>query len=171
MSKYSRRFLADLASLLRHGEAPLAQLISDLNDDQKRAELVQALHALRTMATQPKRRQQRSTAAQIQEEMLLQLSDDPERHELLAGLWRQLTETETFKDRSVLARLAESMDVRVVKKDSRAAIISKILTRAKELSLEDAQILAGRIRMLDTGSSESFRELARFITRGNQHPK
>ncbi len=170
MPKYSGRFLADLASLLRHGEAPLAQLISDLNDDQKRAELVQALHALRTMAAQSKRRQQRGTAPQTQEEMLLQLSDDPVRHDLLAGLWRQLTETETFKDRSVLVGLAESMDVRVVKKDSRVAIVIKILTLAKELPLEDARMLADRIHMLDTGSSESFRELARFITRGNAAP-
>ena len=170
MSKYSGRFLADLASLLRHGEAPLAQLISDLNDDQKRVELVQALHALRTIAAQSKRRQQRGPAPQTQEEMLFQLGDDPVRHDLLAGLWKELTEIEAFKDRSVLVSLAESMDVRVVKKDSRAAIVTKILTRAKDLPLDDARMLADRIHMLDTGSSESFRELARFITRGNTAP-
>lgn len=170
MPKYSGRFLADLASLLRHGEAPLAQLISDLNDGQKRAELVQALDALRPMAAQDKRRQQRGPAPQAQKEMLLQLGDDPERRDLLVGLWKELTEVETFKDRKVLVRLAESMDIRIVKKDSRAAIVTKILTRAKELRLDDARRLADRIHMMDTGSSESFRQLARFVTKGDTAP-
>ena len=152
--------------MLRHGEGPLGQLISDLNDDQRRAELVQALDALRTVAAQPKRRQRRGPVPQTRGQMLLQLGDDPAKRDLLVGLWKELTEVETFKDRSVLVRLAESIDIRVAKKDSRAAIVTKVLARAGELPLDDAQMLADRIRMLDTGSSESFRELARFVTRG-----
>lgn len=169
MPRYTAKFLDDLARLLSHGYRPISQLIADLNDAEKRTELTHALQNLRDVSTSLSRTKQKSRSnIPIQPSIGLPIkwSVDPEKYDLLSNLSKLLLEVQTFRERRLLVEIAESLQVRVGSRDSRIRIIQRIVNTAGDLPVDRIRQVVDNVRMMESGTGESFKELARFITRG-----
>ena len=168
MSKYSRDFLADLLRLVSHGPEPIEGLISDLSDPERRRSLIAALIEIRSVASDfGKPRQQtvppgRFSYADIQ--IPESGRSNPDRSEKLETILKTLTNSASFQSRPVLVDLAGRLNVSLVKKDSRARIVQKIVDGLATRDVERVTCALLRVREADRGSTESFMELASFIT-------
>lgn len=167
MSGYSDDFLKDLARLLRHGHEPLSILIHDLADQAKRDELARALEGLRQIATE-----RTGTAAvggrkpvSRSIDLGLRRNEDPEKYDSLSGLAQLLLNAETFKDRRNLIVVSESLAVKTTQRDSRFRIVQRIVSAISVMPVADLRKTVNGIQALERGSSETFQELANFITR------
>jgi len=169
MAAYNDEFLRDLAQLLTHGRVPLSQLVQDLVDPVRREELVQALNHLGEIASSgtsgPKRRG-KAERKPAKVKMPLDKDAEPERYDMLKGAADLLLQSEIFQDRKNLAALAVELGIPVNSRDSRVAIVQKVLIEMANLNTLGLQGVTNRIRESVRGSRESFEELARFITRG-----
>ena len=91
---------------------------------------------------------------------------DPEVIEVLNIIREKLTTQPSLKSRRVLTDLASLLDVSLAKRDSMPRIVQKILDSLAIRSVDDIASALDRVKEADSGSTESFMELATFITHG-----
>ena len=172
MKQYSDQFFADLAQLIHHGPEPFEQLVKDLSDPDRRKDLIEALvHLSRVASETAPRAHSRSGSASpfsyddIQTPQVT--CTDPEVVEMLDTIRERLTTASTLRSRRALVDLAYDLDVPLAKRDSMPRMVQKMLTTLATRDAEDIAIALNRVKEADRGSTESFMELASFITRNS----
>ena len=93
---------------------------------------------------------------------------DPEVVEMLDAIRERLTTASTLRSRRELVDLAYDLDVPLAKRDSMPRMVQKILKSLAARDAEDIAIALNRVKEADRGSTESFMELASFITRDSR---
>ena len=86
---------------------------------------------------------------------------------MLDTIRERLTTASTLRSRRTLVDLAYDLDVPLAKRDSMPRIVQKMLTTLATRDAEDIAIALNRVKEADRGSTESFMELASFITRNS----
>ena len=171
MSRYSQKFMSDLASLVSHGPKQFDSLIEDLSDPHQRDKLIEALRQLRRVASEDTRSELRvppSGSFSYDDIRVPEIKDgNVETSEMLNLIHKKLTTAPTLQSRPVLMDLADLLNVPLAKRDTRPRIVQKILTSLADRDTDEISYAMNRIREADRGSTESFMELASFITRGS----
>lgn len=172
MKRYSDQFITDLSNLMRHGSEPLDQLIADLSDPERRQNLIDALSELSKIASEKKSfkravRGQKSPFTYDDIQTPLVSNGDPETADLLDSLREKLTVSPSLKSRRVLEDLAHQLNVPVSKRDSIPRIIQKMLDHLAARDDKEVAEALNLVKESDRGSTESFMDLASFITRGS----
>lgn len=174
MKRYSDQFIADLANLMRHGSEPIDQLIADLSDPDQRQNLIDALGELSRIASEKKsikravrERKPPFTYDDIQTPLVS--NGDQETAELLDSLRKKLTTSSSLKSRRVLEDLAHQLNVTISKRDSIPRIIQKMLDHLAALDAKEVAEALNWVKESDRGTTESFMDLASFITRGSNN--
>ncbi len=170
MQKYSKGFLEDLARLVSHGPDEIESLVSDLSDPDRRETLVRLLGQISEIASDYESARKRTTTPGTFSYADIRIPEsaksDPNSLAKLEAILKALTTTASLQSRPVLLSLAERLDVPLVKKDSRARVVQKIINTLATCG--DDQLTRGmlEVRKADRGSTESFMDLASFITNG-----
>ena len=170
MKSYSDKFFSDLARLIRHGPEPFDQLIADLSDPDRRQSLIDALSEVSRIASE------RNPAGRSILKSNVQFSygdiqiprvpnADPEITDLLLAIREKLTEAPNLKSRRAMEELAHQINAPVARRDSIPRMIQKILMNLSTRNADEIVKALHWIKMADTGSTESFMDLASFITR------
>ena len=171
MKRYSDQFISDLAQLIRHGPEPFDRLVDDLSDPDRRQRLLEALGHLSRIASestpQPISRSRSARPFTYDDIKTPQVSGTDS--ELLEYIREKLTTAPGLKSRRVLLDLAYVLDVPVAKRDSMPKMIQKILESLATRNTDTIEMALNRINEADRGSTESFMELASFITGGNRN--
>ena len=170
MKRYSDQFISDLSNLISHGPEPFDQLILDLSDPDRRQRLIDALSQLSRIASEsnpPKRSSPRPnnpfSYGDIQTPQVA--NGDPKITEMLDALREKLTMAPALKSRRVLEDLAHQLNVPVAKRDSIPRTIQKVLAYLATRNAEEVAEALNWVKEADRGSTESFMDLASFITR------
>jgi hypothetical protein len=169
MREYSRGFLEDLARLVSHGPDEIESLISDLSNPDRRNRLIDVLRQISTVASDYGTAKQRTASGRFSYADIRipeSVKTKPDMSEKLEAILKVLTTTASFQSRPVLVDLAERLSVPVVKKDSRARIVQKIIDNLATRDTEQLTRAILDVRNADRGSTESFMGLASFITNG-----
>ena len=174
MKRYSDQFISDLAQLIRHGPEPLDRLVDDLSDPDRRQRLIKALGQLSRAAseyTSESRARSRPTSSFSYDDVQTPRVDGthPDVAQMLDSIREKLTTASTLKSRRVLIDLAYELNISLAKRDSRPRMAQKILTALADRNVEDVEMALNRVKEADRGSTESFMDLASFITRGNRN--
>ena len=168
MKKYSKGFLEDLARLVSHGPGEIERLISDLSDPGRRKALIHSLKLIGEVAHDFENGHQKKKAPASFSYIDINIPEtarsDPGSREKLEAILRVLKSTESLQSRPVLVSLAERLDVPLAKKDSRARVVQKIINRLAQCDGEQLTRAFAEVRKADRGSTESFMDLASFIT-------
>ena len=170
MKRYSDQFISDLSNLISHGPEPFDQLIADLSDPDRRQRLIDALSHLSKIASEsnpPKRSRPRPNNPFSYDDIRTPLvaNSNPEITEMLDVLKEKLTTAPTLKSRRVAEDLAHQLSVPVAKRDSIPRMIQKVLAYLATRDVEEVAQALNWVKEADRGSTESFMDLASFITR------
>lgn len=163
--------MTDLASLVSHGPDQFDSLIKDLSDPDQRDKLIEALRQLRRVAsdhTRSKLPVASSGRFSYDDIRVPEVKGrDAKISDMLNLIHQKLITASTLQSRPVLVDLADHLDVPLAKRDTRPRIVQKILTSLADRDTDEISYAMNRIREADRGSTESFMELASFITRGS----
>ena len=162
--------MSDLVSLVSHGPDQFDSLIEDLSDPDQRDKLIEALRQLRRAASEDTRSKSRvapSTRFSYDDIRVPEVKGNDPKTTMLNLIHQKLITASTLQSRPVLVDLADLLDVPLAKRDTRPRIIQKILTSLADRDTDEISYAMNRIREADRGSTESFMELASFITRGS----
>lgn len=170
MKRYSDQFISDLSTLLRHGPQPFDQLIADLSDPDQRQSLIEALHQLSKIASDGDvtyRSKPRASIRFSYDDIHTPRVEngEPEITEMLDVLREKLTMAPALKSRRVLEDLTHQLNVSITKRDSIPMMIQKILTTLATRNIDEVAEALNWVKQADRGSTESFMDLASFITR------
>ena len=170
MKRYSDQFIADLSNLIRHGPEPFDRLIADLCDTERRQSLIDALSQLSRIAsesTPPNRTVARSSNPFSYEDIQTPwvANGDPKVADMLESLREKLTIAPALRSRRVLEDLTYQLNVPVAKRDSIPRMIQKILECLATRNADEVAKALNWVKEADRGSTESFMDLASFITR------
>ena len=171
MKRYSDQFIIDLSNLISHGPEPLDQLIADLSDPDRRQNLIDALSQLSRIASErnfSNRTVPKPNSAFSYDDIQTPLvaNGAPEITDMLDSLREKLTTAHSLKSRRVMEDLTHQLNVPVAKKDSIPRMIQKMLSYLATRSAEEVTDALNLVKEADRGSTESFMDLASFITRG-----
>ena len=171
MDRYSQQFMSDLASLVSHGPDQFDSLIKDLSDPDQRDKLIEALKQLRQVASGDSRSKLRVSSSgrfSYEDIRVPEVKDrDAKTADMLNLIHEKLITAHTLQSRPVLVDLANLLEVPLAKRDTRPRIVQKILASLADRDTDEISYAVNRIREADRGSTESFMELASFITRGS----
>ena len=92
---------------------------------------------------------------------------DPQADNNLETIWQKLTMSPNLRSRRVLSNLADEFSIPLAKKDTMPRIVQKILTSLSVRDAEDISMALSLVEEADRDSTESFMDLANFITRGS----
>ena len=170
MKPYSKDFLTDLANLVRHGPEPFDRLISDLSDPDRRQALIDALGHVSSIASEtvptgrslPRPNGPPSYSGITTPEIP---DADPEIAPMLHAIRDKLTTAPALRSRRVMQDLVHQLNVPVAKRDSIPRMIQKILASLATRNVDEVAEALSRVKEADRGSTESFMDLASFITR------
>ena len=174
MNQYSKQFIVDLSKLLRHGSDPFDRLISDLSDPNQRRKLIEALTQLREIASESRR--PKSSASRRHKSFTysdIKIPDvangDAAITDLLISLRDSLVGKPALKRRRVLSDICYELNISIAKRDNIPRIIQKILDDIATRDSRELDKALNAVNEADTGSTESFMELASFITGGSRN--
>ena len=172
MKRYSDQFISDLSTLLRHGPQPFDQLITDLSDPDRRQSLIEALSQLSRIASEGKsnyRSKSRSSKRFSYDDIHTPQVEngDTRKADMLDSLREQLTKSPALKSRRALEDLTHQLSVPIAKKDSIPVVIQKILADLSTRDAEEVVVALNWVKEADSGSTQSFMDLASFITRNS----
>ena len=170
MTRYSDEFLSDLARLIRHGPEPFNQLIVDLTDPERREALVNALSQMSRIASQSRLSNRssptRNSTFSYDDIQIPQVpSADPSVTDMLHSIREKLTTAPALKSRRALQDLAHQLSAPVARRDSMPRMVQKILDYLATRNGEEVAEALNWVKEADGGSTESFMDLASFITR------
>ena len=171
MNRYCDQFISDLAQLIRHGPEPFDRLVDDLSDPDRRQHLIEALGQLSRVASEstPQRLSRARSTSPFSYDDIKTPQVVGTDSELLDSIREKLTTAPGLKSRRALLDLAYELDVPVAKRDSMPRMIQKILTSLATRGTDTIEMALNRVNEADRGSTESFMELASFITGGNRN--
>ena len=171
MKRYSDQFISDLAQLIRHGPEPFDRLVDDLSDPDRRQRIVAALSRLSRIASE--KTSQSPLRSRSNKPFTYDDIETPQvggaNLEVLDSIRERLVTTPELRSRRALLDLAHELDVSIAKRDSMPRMIQKILTSLAARGNGAIETALNRINEADRGSTESFMELASFITRGRRN--
>ena len=170
MTPYSDEFLSDLARLIRHGPEPFNQLIVDLSDPDRHQAMITALSQLSKIASQSRLRNrsipERNSAFSYGDIQIPQVPEaDPDMIDMLHSIRERLKTAPALKSRRALQDLAHQLNAPVARRDSMPRMIQNILTYLATRNAEEIAEALNWVKEADSGSTESFMDLASFITR------
>ena len=172
MKRYSQQFLSDLARLLGHGPDQLDRLIEDLADPDKRRKLTEALSHLKNISSSGvsfSSSDSPSSRFSYEDIRVPEIDKaDPQKKEMLKSILQTVKMAPALERRSKLADLAFALDVPIAKKDSRPLIIQKVIDSLATRNPSEISLALKRVEEADRGSTESFMDLASFITRDSK---
>ena len=170
MKKYSRGILQDFARLASHGPDEIESLIADLSNPARREILIQLLRQISEASSEPENVRPKSAPSSSFTYADVKIPEpaksNPDRREKLEAIFKALTTTAYLQSRPVLVSLAERLDVPLAKKDSRARVVQKIIDTLAICDSDQLTHAMLEVRKADRGSTESFMDLASFITNG-----
>ena len=170
MKPYSDKFFSDLARLIRHGPEPFDRLIADLSDPDRRQSLIDALSEMSRIASErnPTGRSMPKPNAQFSYgdiQIPHVPNADSEITDMLLAIREKLTVAPNLKSRRAMEELAHQINAPVARKDSIPRMIQKMLMYLSTRNADEIAKALHWIKMADRGSTESFMDLASFITR------
>ena len=151
----------------------LEQCIRDLTDAERRREALEGLSQLPKMmsaavpGTQNKPLRRSAKSFTYDDIEIPQMADaDPRTVATLDAIYERFTAKEsTLKRRRTLIELADELNVPVAKRDSMPQMVQKMLNSLASRNLNEVEAALTVVKEADRGSTESFMELASFITR------
>ena len=172
MNRYSDKFIRDLAQLISHGPEPLDRLIDDLSDPSKRDNLLNALGQLSRAATEASPESHPTVNPSrpfsyddVQVPKIV--GADPRADKDLEIMRQKLVTSANLRNRRVLSNLADEFSISLARRDTMPRIAQKILTSLSTRNAEEISRALSLIKDADRDSTESFMDLANFITRGS----
>ena len=156
--------------MVSHGPGEIEGLIADISDPDRRGALIHSLTQISEVASDYESAHQKKATPGTFSYSDIRIPESARSNlnsrEKLEAILNALTTTVSLQSRPVLVSLAERLDVPLVKKDSRARVVQKIINTLANCDDDRLTRAMLEVRKADRGSTESFMELAAFITNG-----